>query len=522
MVEAGLAGPGAAARHPGGAWLQAQLRVGAVNDPLEREADRVAEAVLGDKPAAALGAAPPALQRQCASCAADEDAVVQRKCAACAAEEETAQQSSAAVSAGRVASGGAGAHAASHDGAEGAARAVALGGAPLSRDLRAYFEPRFGRDLSTVRLHTGPVAAAAAERIDARAFTLGRNIGFARGEYAPDTGTGRRLIAHELAHVVQQSHEPASVVRRITYGRRTPPEDGWQVVPANEHAHVDEAIALVDDVVDNPNKYSECHDHFAHECPGGTAQTLATVWGRAVLWKIAGPDPGTLARGDVSGSNLAYTQEGYDQNASALAMTLMHEAGHNCGIPGGAPHWRADKIAAYCMGPQGQNALALQVGGRPGGSVAPLYILSYRRFLGDWASGRLRATLGADFDVVATLPELKPLGQRPPGEFGSVMGGLQARLGGWGGSRYGGFSFRLETGVGVGRFSLRPATPADAPGNAILPAWVLQVGPRAEFLIKMGNAAFPLSIGAAYRLTQPLNAEAQTLHGLVGSLEARF
>ena len=104
------------------------------------------------------------------------------------------------------------------------------------------------------------------------------------------------------------------------------------------------------------------------------------------------------------------------------------------------------------MGPQGQNAFSLQVGARPGGG-APLLLFSYRRFLGDWVSGRLRATLGADFDVAGTVLAVSPpiAGQPATGEFGSVMGGLQARLGGWGGSRYGGFSFRVETGVGVGR-----------------------------------------------------------------------
>ena len=89
--------------------------------------------------------------------------------------------------------------------AEDAAAAVSAGGAPLAADLRSYFEPRFGRDFSGVRVHTGAHAQEAASAIRARAFTLGRNIAFAAGEYRLGDPRGRQLIAHELTHVAQQS-----------------------------------------------------------------------------------------------------------------------------------------------------------------------------------------------------------------------------------------------------------------------------------------------------------------------------
>lgn len=479
--------------------LQPKLAVGQVNDPLEHEADRVADQVMRmPNPSLSVVGVPGQISRKCATCEEEET-------------EQTLQTKRAGVSEATVGRAPAVVHQVLNSPAQ-----------PLDAATRTFMEIRFGRDFQRVRVHTGQAATFSARALNALAYTVGADIVFDAGQYAPESDAGRRLIAHELAHVVQQAQEPAPVVRRITYGAANPPHHAWAVVPANEHAHVDETIAMVDDVVNNPKKYGECHDHYASQCPGGTAQTLAKVWGRAVLWKIVGKDPNVLARGDTGGPNLAYTQEGYDQNAAALAQTLMHEAGHNCGIPGDATHWRADQIASYCMGP-GKNAFSVQAGGRPGGEV-PLMLLSYRRFLGDWASGRLRATLGADFDPLATGLELTPpvIGQRPAGEFGSVMGGLHGRLGGWGGSRYGGFSVRVETGIGIGRFSLRPATPADAPGSTILPAWVLQVGPRAEFLFKVGDAALPVSIGVAYRLTQPLNAEAQALHGILGSVELRF
>src|SRR5690606_6452449 len=59
-------------------------------------------------------------------------------------------------------------------------------------------------DFSRVRIHTGPQADAAADAVNARAYTLGHDIVFAGGEYAPHTDAGRRLLAHELTHVIQQ------------------------------------------------------------------------------------------------------------------------------------------------------------------------------------------------------------------------------------------------------------------------------------------------------------------------------
>ncbi|HWT13943.1 MAG TPA: DUF4157 domain-containing protein [Allosphingosinicella sp.] len=175
--------------------IQRKLKIGPANDPLEREADRIADAVMRGEPAGSVSASPPAAQRACAACEAEAEGeeVVQRKCAKCAQEP-----------------GQAGA-------AEAAASAVATGGTPLSAEARRYFEPRFGRDFSAVRVHTDARAEGAARSLGARAYTLGADVAFAAGEYAPAAPEGRRLIAHELAHVVQQGGE-ARVVRRQAAG----------------------------------------------------------------------------------------------------------------------------------------------------------------------------------------------------------------------------------------------------------------------------------------------------------------
>lgn len=81
-------------------------------------------------------------------------------------------------------------------------------GVPLGADLRSFFEERFDHDFSRVRVHTDAAADVAARAVGAAAFTARHHIGFARGRFAPDTPHGRKLLAHELAHVMQQSAAP--------------------------------------------------------------------------------------------------------------------------------------------------------------------------------------------------------------------------------------------------------------------------------------------------------------------------
>lgn len=77
-------------------------------------------------------------------------------------------------------------------------------GATLASDAVAFMEPRFGYDFSEVRVHTNSQATQSARMVNALAYTVGRDIVFGPGQYAPHTEEGRKLLAHELAHVVQQ------------------------------------------------------------------------------------------------------------------------------------------------------------------------------------------------------------------------------------------------------------------------------------------------------------------------------
>lgn len=92
-----------------------------------------------------------------------------------------------------------------------------------------FFEPRVGVDLSRVRIFSDSCTAGETAAINARAFTTGDSIVFSPGAYAPETGTGRALLAHELAHIVQQrtSQSPSNRIYRS-------PQENFEVMQAEE------------------------------------------------------------------------------------------------------------------------------------------------------------------------------------------------------------------------------------------------------------------------------------------------
>ena len=87
-------------------------------------------------------------------------------------------------------------------------------GRPLDASTRASTEATFGHDFSRVQIHTDPKAAESARAVNAMAYTVGRHIVFGAGQYAPSTREGLRLLAHELAHVVQQGNKPTMLQRQ--------------------------------------------------------------------------------------------------------------------------------------------------------------------------------------------------------------------------------------------------------------------------------------------------------------------
>lgn len=99
-------------------------------------------------------------------------------------------------------------------------------GHSLSRESKSFFEPRFGANFDAVKIHTDNESADFAEKINARAYTIGNSIGFAKGEYQPETEKGRFLLAHELTHVIQQRSKTLArntIQRQERSRRRTSP-----------------------------------------------------------------------------------------------------------------------------------------------------------------------------------------------------------------------------------------------------------------------------------------------------------
>ena len=162
--------------------IQAKLRVSQPGDIHEQEADRIAEQVMR---------MPAPGERKEAPCAACADGG--STCSKCAARDAVVQRR-----VGDPGSDSAGASAPDN-------LLQALGpGRPLDSDTRAFFEPRFGQDFSRVRVHADARAVESARDVNALAYTVGRDVVFGAAQYAPGTSGGKKLLAHELAHVVQQ------------------------------------------------------------------------------------------------------------------------------------------------------------------------------------------------------------------------------------------------------------------------------------------------------------------------------
>jgi hypothetical protein len=174
--------------------IQAKLTIGQPGDVYEQEADRVAEQVMlmpDPSKARRKGVSeynkPPSIQRMCTEC---EEEVHRQPMEE---DEELLQTKGASSNTPEI-----------NSATESQINSIKGGGQPLSESLRAYFEPRFGQDFSHVRVHTGSQASESANAVNALAYTVGQDVVFGAGQYAPETTTGRQLLAHELSHVLQQ------------------------------------------------------------------------------------------------------------------------------------------------------------------------------------------------------------------------------------------------------------------------------------------------------------------------------
>ena len=177
-----------------GVRLQAKLSIGAVNDPLEHEADAMADKVMQmQEITSATGTATGSIQRKCAHC--EEEEKLQRKPLASFIQRKES-------SAGTVAS----------DSASNQINASKGSGNKMDSSTQSFMQSRFGTDFNDVKIHTGVEAIQMNRELSAKAFTVGNDIYFNEGQYNPNSNDGKHLLAHELTHTVQQG---AGVSRKI-------------------------------------------------------------------------------------------------------------------------------------------------------------------------------------------------------------------------------------------------------------------------------------------------------------------
>ncbi len=289
--------------------LQAKLRIGQPNDIYEQEADRVAEQVISmpepkgqklaekDEEEEPIQAKPiaeqitPLVRRQSED---KEEKKVQTK------EYDEKNQDV-------------------NDDLESRIQNLKGGGQPLSKDTREFFEPRFGYDFSKVQVHTGTEAAETSHLLNAKAYTVGNNVVLGAGQYSPETSYGKRLLAHELTHVVQQ---------------KTGENDG--IRPA--FLQRDELKYIQEAPVAEANKYLEAFDAHLNEINKSLANIsdseagllreavtrlgLLRKSGYVTCWYTSGK---LIPAGYVKGKLRLHINTG---SASTSAPTLIHEAVH--------------------------------------------------------------------------------------------------------------------------------------------------------------------------------------------------
>jgi hypothetical protein len=262
------------AQSPAGVLLpiQFKLAIGAVNDPLEAEADRVAELVTREQPPAITTPIP--LGRAQAN---GQNSLAQRKCA-CGADtggESLCPECKAKKLQRSVARP---VKPADSRTAPPIVRQVLRSpGQALDGATRAFFEPRFGRSFAGVRIHSGPEAAASARAVNARAYTVGQHLVFGEGEFNPAAHSGRKLLAHELTHTIHQLEGQAATSAKLV--QRTPKKDDDTIDVDLVAVDPEEAERLKKEGIDLPKVSQETYQKLEKAPPSPPATPAAVPGG---------------------------------------------------------------------------------------------------------------------------------------------------------------------------------------------------------------------------------------------------
>jgi hypothetical protein len=287
----------------GQAARPAPLVVAPANDAAEREADAVAESVL------ARAAAPPVVLAS--------PPAVQRACDACEAEEEKLHRAPAAASASPALAPPA-VHAALAGPSHG-----------LDGTLRDAAGPGLGAAATMARIHRGGGADAAARSVGARAFTVGRDIVFAEGHYAPHSLAGRALLMHELTHVAQQAQGGALLQRACTHDGTLTNCHNWTIPLPPWIAGTAAHSQIARDLAIRPKGIPRASKLFM-----GAASHPVFPQGYADLWRN---NPGSVSIGEikstatgsaVAGAEAAHYVRRHDESMARGAVDTDDVAYH--------------------------------------------------------------------------------------------------------------------------------------------------------------------------------------------------
>lgn len=331
-------------------YIQPKLTINQPDDVYEQEADAVAEKIMRmtvrENVQSKFFKPAPVVQRVCEHCE-EEEKKMQRK-------EMDEKETSA------------------DEGLEHYVDNLTNHGQSLPDEVRNFYEPRFGYDFSNVKVHRDTVAAKSAQSINALAYTSGNSIVFNSGQYSPATDNGKRLLAHELTHVVQQSESvrtkkiqrqtpaPVTYGHSCTGGATDPCQrsrcDGKHQGIFNDLLRAaDYATSAAGALVQSPMSQSTIRalDWYFNDHSPATAETVARRLRCIALCLIdtfgndqygCHPDYPAIAYVCVGSTpmceqvttNICLTDQYFSKSDRVRAEVLVHECGHRIGLSLGA------------------------------------------------------------------------------------------------------------------------------------------------------------------------------------------
>jgi Domain of unknown function (DUF4157)/Novel toxin 15 len=195
-------------------------------------------------------------------------------------------------------------------------------GAPLPRPVRSFMEPRFGADFSNVRVHTGQEAAVISTQLNAHAFTTGRDIFFNEGQFRPDSDSGRELIAHELAHTIQQGGTIQRAAMDTNVAERT-----GESVQRGVWDTIKSGVSGIVNALGDPLQFLA---DKANMIPGFRMFTI-----------VIGANPITMAKVDPSPANILMALIEFIPGGGLVTQALQ-----NSGVFDKVGNWIAEKVKA--------------------------------------------------------------------------------------------------------------------------------------------------------------------------------